>query len=122
MWIGKTFTFEAAHHLPGHPKCGKVHGHTYKLTVSIKGEPIKGMVVDFSILKEVVMKEVGELDHTDLNLIDPFPTVETLVSIILKKLVGALTWKDLPLYLIRGVRVRLQEGEGGWAEEEDIWI
>ena len=37
MIIGKTFTFEAAHWLPGHTgKCNALHGHTWTVEVELK--------------------------------------------------------------------------------------
>ena len=38
MRLGITEFIDCAHFLPGHPKCGQVHGHTYKVEVVIEGE------------------------------------------------------------------------------------
>lgn len=62
--ISKDFVFEAAHALDNHDgKCKNIHGHSYKLTVTIEGTPKNnteasdaGMVLDFSVLKEIVNK------------------------------------------------------------------
>ncbi len=71
--ITKKFTFEAGHALYGYDgKCKNVHGHSYKLYVTVIGRPIKekdnvkyGMVIDFSDLKSIVKKEViGNFDHS----------------------------------------------------------
>ena len=71
--ITKKFTFEAGHALYGYDgKCKNVHGHSYKLYVTVIGIPIKekdnvkyGMVIDFSDLKSIVKKEVIEsFDHS----------------------------------------------------------
>lgn len=51
--------------------CSNIHGHSYRLFVSVLGEPLKekdnpkdGMVMDFGILKEIVYKEIVQrLDH-----------------------------------------------------------
>lgn len=70
--ITKIFTFETAHILYGYDgKCKNVHGHSYKLFVSIKGKPIdnindckNGMVIDFGDLKKIVNEEiVNQWDH-----------------------------------------------------------
>lgn len=58
--ITKQFTFETAHALYGYDgKCRNVHGHSYKLSVTVIGQPITdkshvkyGMVIDFSDLKK----------------------------------------------------------------------
>lgn len=70
--ITKQFTFETGHALYGYDgKCRNVHGHSYKLSVTVIGEPIKdntdvklGMVIDFGDLKKIVKEEVVDpFDH-----------------------------------------------------------
>jgi|LGOV01.1.fsa_nt_gb 6-pyruvoyltetrahydropterin/6-carboxytetrahydropterin synthase len=70
--LTKEFGFELAHTLYGHDGlCKNIHGHSYKLFVTIIGEPItevdspkQGMVMDFSDLKKIVKDEiVDRLDH-----------------------------------------------------------
>ena len=70
--ITKQFTFETAHALYGYDgKCKNIHGHSYKLDVTVIGEPISdtnhvkcGMVIDFGDLKQIVKKEVVDVwDH-----------------------------------------------------------
>ena len=60
--ITKQFNFETGHALYGYDgKCKNVHGHSYKLSVTVIGKPISdssnvkfGMVIDFSDLKKIV--------------------------------------------------------------------
>lgn len=70
--ITKQFTFETAHALYGYDgKCKNIHGHSYKLDVTVIGKPISdnnnvkcGMVIDFGDLKQIVKKEVVDVwDH-----------------------------------------------------------
>ncbi len=70
--VTKIFEFEAAHALDCHDgKCSNIHGHSYKLHVTvlgepnhIKGNPKDGMVIDFSDIKEIVKSMVvGPFDH-----------------------------------------------------------
>lgn len=70
--ITKQFTFETGHALFGYDgKCRNVHGHSYKLSVTVIGRPITdtshvklGMVIDFGDLKKIVKEEiVDEFDH-----------------------------------------------------------
>jgi 6-pyruvoyltetrahydropterin/6-carboxytetrahydropterin synthase len=70
--ITKQFTFETAHALYNYDgKCRNIHGHSYKLDVTVIGEPISdtenvkcGMVIDFGDLKQIVKKEVVDVwDH-----------------------------------------------------------
>ena len=40
MEIFKEFTIEAAHHLPNVPtghKCGRLHGHSFRIEVHVRG-------------------------------------------------------------------------------------
>ncbi len=69
--ITKEFSFETGHALYGYDgKCKNVHGHSYKLSVTVIGVPISdrnnvkfGMVIDFSDLKKIVKEEI--VDHFD---------------------------------------------------------
>lgn len=64
--VTKQFTFETGHALYGYDgKCKNVHGHSYKLSVTVIGVPgtnkedVKlGMVIDFGDLKKIVKEEV----------------------------------------------------------------
>jgi 6-pyruvoyltetrahydropterin/6-carboxytetrahydropterin synthase len=70
--ITKQFSFETGHALYGYDgKCKNVHGHSYKLSVTVIGKPILdadnvkfGMVIDFTDLKAIVREEIVDLfDH-----------------------------------------------------------
>lgn len=111
MVIGKTFKFEAAHHLPGHKKCGRKHGHTYKVTVEVEGsiQNDTGMVMDLNHLGQLVNSIICNFDHDDLNSIFQIPTCEIMAQAI---------YDMLRVHLPPGVdlcMVQLQEGEGGYA-------
>lgn len=71
--VTKIFTFETSHALFGYDgKCKNIHGHSYKLFVTIKGNPIEeatdtknGMVIDFGDLKKIVKELiVDKFDHS----------------------------------------------------------
>lgn len=73
--LTKIFTFETAHALFGYDgKCKNIHGHSYKLHVTIVGQPNQeknhpqlGMVMDFGDLKKIVNKIIVDpLDHAIL--------------------------------------------------------
>lgn len=57
--------FDAAHVIPHHPKCGRLHGHTYALHAEVSGDvdPESGFVVDFGTVKDVLRAVADELDH-----------------------------------------------------------
>jgi 6-pyruvoyltetrahydropterin/6-carboxytetrahydropterin synthase len=70
--ITKQFSFETGHALYGYDgKCRNVHGHSYRLSVTVIGTPIAeatnvkfGMVIDFGDLKKVVKEEIVDVfDH-----------------------------------------------------------
>ncbi|WP_432412363.1 6-pyruvoyl trahydropterin synthase family protein [Rasiella sp. SM2506] len=70
--ITKQFSFETGHALYGYDgKCRNVHGHSYKLSVTVIGTPIEdtnnvkyGMVIDFSDLKKIVKEDIVDVfDH-----------------------------------------------------------
>lgn len=72
--ITKEFNFEMAHALFGYDgPCKNVHGHSYKLAVTVLGSPIpdnsdpkQGMVLDFVDLKFIVKPIIQELDHATI--------------------------------------------------------
>ncbi|AEV69782.1 6-carboxytetrahydropterin synthase QueD [Acetivibrio clariflavus] len=80
--ITKVFTFDSAHSLIDYPgKCKNIHGHTYKLEVTLKGMPDKnGLVIDFHDLNDLVENEIlAQIDHKYLNdILDFNPTCEML--------------------------------------------
>jgi 6-pyruvoyltetrahydropterin/6-carboxytetrahydropterin synthase len=70
--ITKQFAFETGHALYGYDgKCKNVHGHSYKLDVTVIGTPIAdtthvkyGMVIDFGDLKKIVKEDIVDVfDH-----------------------------------------------------------
>lgn len=70
MKITKIFSFDSSHMLDGHDgKCQNLHGHTYKLEITvsdglIQGGAKDGMVMDFTDLKTIVKQEIIDaFDH-----------------------------------------------------------
>ena len=70
--LTKEFSFEAAHALDGYDgPCREIHGHSYRLFVTVKGAPLadaghpkQGMVMDFGLLKSIVGQEIiARFDH-----------------------------------------------------------
>lgn len=70
--VTKLFSFEMAHALMGHDgPCKNIHGHSYKLRVTLKGvalqqpgHPKDGMIIDFSELKAIINESVVKVyDH-----------------------------------------------------------
>jgi 6-pyruvoyltetrahydropterin/6-carboxytetrahydropterin synthase len=70
--VTREFTFEMAHVLWNYDgPCRNVHGHSYRLFVTISGVPAddnnnpkNGMVIDFADLKRIVLDEIiNVFDH-----------------------------------------------------------
>ncbi|GBE43199.1 MAG TPA: 6-carboxytetrahydropterin synthase [Rhizobiales bacterium] len=85
MRIYKEFTFEAAHFLPsapeGHPNA-RIHGHSFRVRVSIEGEPDSetGLIMHLDDLKGATEELRTTLDHNFLNKIEGLevPTLELI--------------------------------------------
>jgi 6-pyruvoyltetrahydropterin/6-carboxytetrahydropterin synthase len=138
--ITKQFSFETGHALYGYDgKCKNVHGHSYKLSVTVIGTPITeaqnvklGMVIDFTDLKKIVEEEiVDQFDHaTVFNkntphvelahelesrghhviLVDYQPTSENMVIDFSNRIKNRLP-KNINLFSLK-----LQETETSFAE------
>lgn len=87
--------FSAAHNLRGYKgKCEKLHGHNYKVQITISGKELDniGMLADFTILKSSLKKVLSKLDHSYLNNIPQFkqtnPTAENIARYIYNRLKG----------------------------------
>ena len=138
--ITKQFSFETGHALYGYDgKCKNVHGHSYKLSVTVSGTPISdntnvkfGMVIDFGDLKKIVNEEIVDVfdhatvfnkntPHVELAkelqardhhviLVDYQPTSEMMVIDFADKIK-----KRLPIN-IKLYSIKLQETDTSFAE------
>jgi 6-pyruvoyltetrahydropterin/6-carboxytetrahydropterin synthase len=56
--------FSSAHIIPEYEKCGRLHGHSYGVHIKVKGKPdSKGIILDFSMVKDALRKIINDLDH-----------------------------------------------------------
>ncbi len=138
--ITKQFSFETGHALYGYDgKCKNVHGHSYRLDVTVIGEPITdtnnvkyGMVIDFGDLKKIVQEEIADVfDHAtvfnkntphlelamelkkrghNVLLVDYQPTSEMMVIDFAKKIKSRLP-ENIKLHSLK-----LQETATSFAE------
>jgi 6-pyruvoyltetrahydropterin/6-carboxytetrahydropterin synthase len=70
--------FSACHILPEHPKCSRMHGHSYAVHVRLFGAPGEdGLILDFTRIKDIVRKIAEELDHRLL-----VPTKDPLIDLL----------------------------------------
>ena len=72
MIVYKKFNIESARSLPNLPKthpCHKIHGHSFKIIISVEGQIDKqsGFVMDFQIIENAFQPIKTLLDHTYLN-------------------------------------------------------
>lgn len=113
--VTKCFNFEAAHHLPDYNgACHRLHGHSYKLEVTVSGtvDDYSGMLLDFSILKKIVKEHiVDKFDHRYLNDFYDVPTAENMVIDFFRILEQPLSTIGIVLE-----SVRLWETESSYAE------
>lgn len=85
--LSKEFSFESAHflpHLPDGHKCKRLHGHSYRAWVTVKGplDPILGWVIDTAEIKKSCAPIFKQLDHNFLNEIEGLenPTSEVIAQ------------------------------------------
>ncbi|MFH1218733.1 MAG: 6-carboxytetrahydropterin synthase QueD [Candidatus Peregrinibacteria bacterium] len=99
--LNKVFHFSSAHFLTKYKgKCENLHGHNYKLIVTIEDDlKDDGMALDYKEIKDITNKEViEELDHISLNDIIENPSSENLCIWIWDKLSPKLPLKKITLY------------------------
>lgn len=135
--LTKEFGFEMSHALHGYDGlCRNIHGHSYKMFVTVKGTPINdinspknGMVMDFTDLKAIVKEDIiDSFDHalvlykgsellksikesdTKLVVLDYQPTCENFLIDFVNKINSRLS-KDIEL-----VSIRLHETATSYAE------
>ena len=128
--VTKEFSFGAARWLEGYDgACREIHGHSYRLFVTIKGEPStdcfdpkQGMVMDFGLLKRIVNEQIiSRLDHSfimrrteqgmqlkgmlsdyygNIVMVDYQPTCENMLADFAERLLEALP-DEVELYSLR---------------------
>lgn len=137
--ITKTFEFDAAHALYNYDGlCSNIHGHSYKLQVTIIGKPSidieshkLGMVMDFGVFKNIIKKNIIDVfDHSliinknnpiekeirknemfnRLHTVDFQPTVENMI-IYMKDIITTILPENVKLY-----KIKLYETSSSFAE------
>ena len=101
--VGK---FDCAHFLPEHEgKCGDLHGHTYRVELSVFGSSLKqGILIDIVELKKILYAALENFDHKYLNELDFFkdkpPTAEN-IALVLTDLIGSKLPPGIGIYSIK---------------------
>jgi 6-pyruvoyltetrahydropterin/6-carboxytetrahydropterin synthase len=95
--LTKSFHFEAAHTLPSLPedhKCRRMHGHSFKLAISIEGEVDEkiGWIYDHKRISDAMKPLLDLVDHAYLNEIEGLesPTIERMAAWFWRKLEPSL--------------------------------
>jgi 6-pyruvoyltetrahydropterin/6-carboxytetrahydropterin synthase len=106
-------SFSAAHSLRDYEgPCSKVHGHNWLVEVVVSGAELQpnGMLVDFGEIKVAASEVLSQLDHSNLNDVPPFdtlnPTSENLARWIFQQMSDRVNTDAL-----RVTRVNVREAE-----------
>lgn len=90
--------FDAAHYLRGYQgKCEQLHGHRYRVVVKVEADKLDdvGLAYDFTDLKRHLNDILARFDHTCLNEVAPFdsinPSAENIAATIYDELNSRLT-------------------------------
>lgn len=120
----KELTFNSAHYIPEHPKCGALHGHTYFVRDMVI-ECEEGEFVDFGIIKTIIKEfdhaliiskrdelywqevntvivDKGLGVHLNIVTVDGIPTVEDISKEIQKRLLMVHGIKNVGFMLCEG--------------------
>ena len=102
--------FSSAHCLREYDgPCEALHGHNWKVAVWVESQELDrlGMVIDFKVLKDEVNQLIQRLDHTYLNDIAPFDTVNP-------------SSENIACYLFQELKVKIND-ERKRVSEVRVW-
>lgn len=91
-------TFSAAHTLPGVDQCDRLHGHNWRVRVTVRVEESAldggGMGVDFREIEGIARGTVADFEHRLLNDLEPFrdrpPTAERIAQVVCARVAACL--------------------------------
>ena len=120
--ISKKIEIAGAHKLdlPYDSPCERLHGHNWIIEVEVSCDTLtaSGMVIDFSYLKEAMIRVIKiPFDHQNLNEVSELnglnPTAENLAKWVAEKIQDDLT--GYSKFLLKVSKVSVQESEGNKA-------
>jgi 6-pyruvoyltetrahydropterin/6-carboxytetrahydropterin synthase len=122
--VTRIFSFDAAHRLEDYVgKCNNLHGHTYRLELTVRGTPDhRGIVMDFGDLKRIFQEHYEPiLDHKYLN--ESLPMVNTTAENLAIWFFDHWEAKVRPQYPdVTPVRLRIWETENAYVTlTHDDW-
>jgi len=91
--------FSAAHRLPDVDKCDRLHGHNWRVRLTVRIDEADldevGMGIDFREIEITAKEAVADFDHAYLNDLEPFrdryPTAERLAKVVYDRAAARLT-------------------------------
>lgn len=91
-------TFSAAHTLAGVEMCSRMHGHNWRVRVTVRVAAdrvdAQGMGVDFRVLERAARESVSDFEHRYLNELDAFqqrpPSAEAIARVVCERVGGRL--------------------------------
>jgi 6-pyruvoyltetrahydropterin/6-carboxytetrahydropterin synthase len=114
--------FSAAHRLNGYPgDCSRIHGHNWIVDVFVRCSVLNeiGIGIDFRDIKQAVKAVLSNLDHFDLNELEPFrqtnPTSENIAQFLFNELSKKLNSKTVK---VSKIKVCETPGAGAFYWEE----
>jgi 6-pyruvoyltetrahydropterin/6-carboxytetrahydropterin synthase len=86
-------SFSAAHHLPGIETCDRIHGHDWRVRLTVRVDATAlgagGMALDFREIERVTRRAVDDFEHRDLNQLPAFagtaPTAEQVARVVYER-------------------------------------
>ena len=85
--------FSSAHQLRGYKgKCENLHGHNWKVILTVKGEKLNaiGILIDFHDMKAMLKNALEDLDHININehtaFIDQNPSSENIARYLYERI------------------------------------
>lgn len=114
--------FAAAHALRGYDgNCANMHGHNWDVEAYIQCTRLNqlGIGVDFRDVKEIVKDVLGKLDHTNLNEVAEFGSINPTSENIAKFLYNELS-RRLNTEVITVKKVMVFESPGCGSSYQEI--
>lgn len=120
--VGVVAAFEAAHRLTGDfGPAQRLHGHTYRLDVAVRGEALRddGTLFDITRLQAAVDGLVAALHYRDLAEVEGLASVNTTAEAV-----AGFCWERLAPPLrgagLHTLVVRVWESPRAYAAREDV--
>ncbi|HZU12672.1 MAG TPA: 6-carboxytetrahydropterin synthase [Chloroflexota bacterium] len=119
--VGIVGTFEAAHRLKGEfGPASNLHGHTYRVDVSVRGQDLRsdGTLFDITVLQSAVNDTLSSLDYHDLDELPAFREGNSTAEKVAHFIYGDVAPR-LAGWGLRSLSIRVWESPAAFAGYED---